>query len=245
MDNKLDTPGMVIEHSKTIQQNKFLKMLYRDFYNRLIPTDIPTGQIIELGSGGGFIKEIIPTVKTSDVVAGPGIDMVFSALNLPFKNNSIAAFVMLNTFHHFKEPEMALSEMSRCLMPGGKIIMVEPFNSPWGSFFYRNFHYEGFDPEAGWSIEGQGRLSDANNALPWIIFVRDRKKFLGKFPILNIINLELHTPVAYLISGGLNHAPFLPHWFFPAIKFVESILSVFKTKLAMFFTVEIQKQGKT
>lgn len=241
---QLDAPETILEHRNVIRENKFLRQIYIDFYNRLKPNGVPVGPIIELGSGGGFIKEIIPSAITSDIVSGPDVDKVFSALNLPFADSSVAAFLMLNAFHHMKDPELALSEMQRCLMPGGKIIMVEPYNSWWSSFFYKNFHYEGFDTKAEWKIQGDGRLSDANNALPWIVFVRDREKFIQKFPALRITKIDPHTPLRYLVSGGLKRKPFLPFAFYPVIQFFETILGPVKHIFSMFVTIEVVKNTK-
>lgn len=242
MANQLDAPETIVEHHNVIRKNKFLQKIYFDFYHKLIPTGIPEGPIVELGSGGGFIKEVISCAVTSDIVAGPNIDQVFSALQLPFSDASISAFLMLNAFHHIKDPEIALKEMYRCLKPGGKIIMVEPYNSWWSSFFYKNFHYEGFDTKAGWKIQGDGRMSDANNALPWIVFVRDRKIFEQKFPNFQIVKVEPHSPLCYLVSGGLKHKSILPEGGYKFIKFIEIIASPFKKIFSMFATIEVVKR---
>lgn len=244
MNHSLDAPETIFTHRNIIRNNGFLRKIYIDFYNKLKPTDLPNGPIIEIGSGGGFIKEIIPQVITSDIVKGPDIDLVFSALDLPFADNSISAFLMLNVFHHIKDPERALNEMRRCLKLGGKIIMVEPYNSLWSRFFYKNFHYEGFDTSAKWKIDGDRRLSDANNALPWIVFVRDREKFLRKFPDLKIYKVEPHTPFGYLISGGLTRESILPANFYSSVKFIEGLLSPLKKIFSMFATIEVIKQTK-
>ena len=40
-----------------------------------------------------------------------------------------------------------------------------------------------FCPEAAaWEIPATGPLSGANGALPWMVFVRDRKRLLSPFP---------------------------------------------------------------
>lgn len=241
MTHHLDSPENIAVHGCTINKNKFLRQVYSDFYQEFIRIDVPLGSKVELGSGGGFLKEVIPEMITSDVVPGPGIDQVISATVIPFPNESIAAFYMLNVLHHIKDPETALHEMERCLKIGGKIIMIEPYNSLLGRFFYKNFHYEGFDPKAGWIIPGDGRLSDANNAAPWNIFVRDQKIFEKKFPNLAIIKLQPHTPFAYILSGGLNHHSFLPPAWYSGVKWVEKLFAPFNAHLGMFVTIELQK----
>jgi len=127
-------------HRRQIRSKPFLHRLYIDFYKLLLSTDLPLGKIVEIGSGGGLIKDIKSEIVTSDIIKGRGIDRVFSADRIPFRPKSVAAYMMLNTFHHLKDPEKALVEMSRTLKTGGKIRMIEPYNSWWGGWIYKYLH---------------------------------------------------------------------------------------------------------
>ena len=142
---------------------------------------IPEGILVELGSGGGFFKEFVPKLICSDILDLPGNDMCFSALNMPFEDNSVSAIFMIDTFHHIPDSEKLLEEASRVLKKGGKIMMIEPANSCWGRFIYKNFHHEPFDPAGDWSFPLSGPMSGANGALPWIVFERDQKRFRNDF----------------------------------------------------------------
>lgn len=240
----LNSYSALLKHRKIIREKLFLRKIYIDFYKEFTNVSLPSGKIIELGSGAGFLKEIIPSVVTSDVINGPGIDKVFYAEKMPFENNSIAAFLMIAVLHHIKDSEKALMEMERCLKAGGKIIMIEPYISLWGKIIYKYFHSEkrGFDDKSEWKIKGSGRMSDANPALPWIIFKRDRKLFERKFPNLKIIRFDPHTPLRYLISGGLSKFQFLPTVFYSFIVFLEKRLETFNEVMGMFVTIELQKR---
>src|SRR5258708_29185936 len=220
---KIDDKETISIHKSLIEKKIILKKIYQTFYNEFKKTKIPRGKVLELGSGGGFLKEIIPQIITSDVIKGDGIYKVFFAEKMPFGNNSISSIFMLNVLHHIKNPEKALKEMERCLKVGGKIKMIEPYNSVWAKFIYQNFHHELFDPNSDWKIKGKGRLSDANDALPWIIFVRDRKIFEKKFPSLKIIKVVPHTPFLYLISGGLSKPQFIPNFLYPVANKIEKL----------------------
>lgn len=239
----LNSYQALLEHRKIIRKKTFLKNLYFDFYQEFTNVSLPKGKIIELGSGAGFLKEIIPSVVTSDVIDGPGIDKVFYADKMPFKNNSIAAFLMIDVLHHIKDLEKALMEMERCLKAGGKIIMIEPYISAWGFLIYKYFHPErkGFDDKSGWKVKGSGRMSDANAAIPWIVFKRDRKIFEKKFSGLKIVRFSPHTPLRYLISGGLSRFQLLPSAFYPLIFFLEKKLAIFNDNIGMFVTIELKK----
>ena len=81
-------------HGTIIHKKKFLKKIYLENYQQFIKSigdEYTSKKIIELGSGGGFIKEIIPNAITSDVIPLPNIDMHFSALEMPFDDNSTDA----------------------------------------------------------------------------------------------------------------------------------------------------------
>jgi SAM-dependent methyltransferase len=237
----LDSELSLQEHRAKIKNKKFLNLVYQDFYTMMSGVSRPEGMVVELGSGAGFLKEHILGLVTSDVVRGEGIDKVFFAEEIPFAQGSVAAYYMFDVFHHFKDAEKALVEMQRTLMPGGKIIMIEPYNSWWGRFIYKNFHHENFDPKAGWKIKGEGRLSDANGALPWIVFECDQELFKQKFPNLKVKQIIPHTPFRYLCSGGLSKPQLLPSFMYPVVKFVEKILAPFKRQLSMFVLIELEK----
>lgn len=241
MFNKLDSRETLLVHRKKIKEKNILNQVYRDFYHEFKKISAKPGILIELGSGAGFIKELIPQVITSDVIEGPGIDKVFSATKIPYSTNSVSAFFMLNVLHHIKDPKSALQEMQRCLKPGGNIVMIEPYNSLWGKFIYQNFHHEKFDPSGEWKIKRKGRLSEANGALPWIIFVRDRESFERNFPMLKIIMITPHTPFRYLLSGGLSKPQLIPSFLYPLVKRIEKLFSPLNPFLGMFVTIRIQK----
>lgn len=239
----LDNPETTVNRIATFKTNKYLKQLYIDFYKifQSNSKNIPIGKRVEIGSGAGFIKEIIPSCVTSDIMKLPNCDLVFSAEKMPFNSSSLSVIYMLNVFHHIKNPQKALSEFYRCLKPEGKIIMIEPYNSIWGAFIYKKFHYEGFDEKAGWTIKGNGDLSSANNALPWIVFTRDREKFSNLFPNLKIIKIEPHTPFQYLVSGGFTRSSILPVSLYNLASFFENKLSFLNDYLGMFATIVLEK----
>lgn len=241
----LDDPQTTVIRSKIIQEKVFLKNLYIDFYtffkNSL--AGLPKKRkLVELGSGGGFIKDIIPDVVTSDVIDLPDVDLKFSGTNMPFKNKSVDRFFMLNVIHHIYDPRLFFKEVDRCLKNKGKLVAIEPANTLWSSFIYQNFHHdEDFDPKGGWILKSQKALSSANGAIPWIIFIRDRKKFKKLFPNLRIRKIIPHSPIRYLVSGGLSYRQLLPSWTYPIVKGIEDLASPLSKYTGMFYTIEIEK----
>ncbi|MDZ4785757.1 MAG: methyltransferase domain-containing protein, partial [bacterium] len=185
----------------------------------------PLGDFIEMGSGAGFIKKLAPHVITSDVLPYDGVDLVFSALDIPLQKSSVSAFLMIDVLHHVKDSVRFFEEMQRCLKTGGKIIMVEPANTPWSTFIYTRFHHEPFEPSGEWGFEEGGPLSGANMAIPWIIFCRDRQRFEQEFAQFRIRSISCHTPLRYLLSGGLSVRQLVPSWSYQFIQIVEWLLS--------------------
>lgn len=216
-----------------------------DFYQILQKEtqNIGGNDIVELGSGGGFIKEVLPTAITSEVIAIPNVNKVFSALAMPFAAESIAAFVMIDVLHHLPDGEKFFQEAARCLVKGGKIVMIEPANTFFSRIIYKYFHHEKFDTTAGWGTgEKSSPLSIGKGAIPWIIFQRDRTIFTQKYPRLKIHKIEKHTPFRYLLSGGLSFQQLVPTFSFKIITGLEKILKPVMGTLAMFQTIVIEKR---
>lgn len=238
----LDAPERTILHREILLKKKFMRELYREWYLyfKKSLTDIPKGKVIEIGSGGGFLKEIIPEVITSDVMLLSTNDMVFSALDMPFANSELSAILMVDTFHHLPDCAQFLREAERVLADKGKIVMIEPANSFWGQFIYKNFHHEPFNPKGDWTFPTSGPLSGANGALPWIVFKRDKDKFAELFPNLKIVRMRNQTPLRYLLSGGFTLKQLLPDFMYCPIKWIEKIFSPLQA-FSMFTTIEIVK----
>ncbi|MGD0078507.1 MAG: class I SAM-dependent methyltransferase [Sedimentisphaerales bacterium] len=245
----LDDPATTLLHAKILRSKALLKKLYSDFYRqfRKVVEQPENKMLVELGSGGGFIKEIIPNTITSDVLDIEGVDKVFSATDMPFGSCSVDAFFMFDVLHHIAEPRRFFSEANRCLKPGGRIVMIEPTNTLWARFVFKNYHHELFDPQGGWGFEQQSPLTTANGAMPWIILIRDRTIFEQEYPGLRIVSIRNHTTLVYLFSGGFTMRQLLPRFLYPVIRAIEYFLSPFKNQLGMFMTIVIEKaqEGKT
>jgi SAM-dependent methyltransferase len=242
----LDAPEATLLHREIIKKKPFLKNLYLDFYRifeRFYP-DLHSRRCVELGSGGGFIKEVFPNMITSDILSLPGLDKVFSALDMPFETSSVDAFFMIDVFHHVPDSHKFLSELSRCLRPGGKIVMIEPASTLWGRFIYKNFHHEPFEPESDWKLSSEGGpLTCANGALPWIVFVRDRPKLNREFPELILETINPHTPLRYLLSGGVSMKQLLPSFCYQPLKTLEFLLTPLNPLIGMFYTIVLNKKS--
>ena len=240
----LDSPERTMIHKNIIKEKLFLRKLYEEWYSHFQQEikKLPEGKIVELGSGGGFLKEIEPSVICTDILDLPSNDITFSALDMPFEDEELSALFMIDTFHHIPNAQQFLKEADRVLKNDGSLLMIEPANSLWGRFIYKNFHHEPFNPEAGWTIPESGPLSGANGALPWIVFERDIQLFQSQFPRFNIEEIKYHTPFRYLVSGGVSLKQLVPDITYRLFSSLDKLLSHIWPQLSMFMTIRLSKK---
>ena len=234
----VDDPRTTELRHQIIQDKPFLRLIYQEWY-QILMTRLDSHQtILELGSGAGFLKALYPFVITSEIMQVKNIDLVADASNLPFPEQSLDAIVMTDVLHHVPNPAYFFSEASRCLRPGGKVLMIEPWPTFWSKFVYQNFHSEPFEVAGGWTIPSSGPLSGANGALPWILFERDRIQFEQAFPHLRIKQVQLMMPFVYLLSGGVSLRFSLPGCMYRFLRRFEKMLN--QQRWAMFSYIEIE-----
>src|SRR4051812_29163469 len=92
-----------------------MKHAYDDWYARLLADarSAPgTGALVELGSGGSYLKELEPSVITSDVSEGIA-EKVIDARHLPFPDQSIRALLLTHVFHHIPDVDAFFREAQR------------------------------------------------------------------------------------------------------------------------------------
>lgn len=246
----LDNPHTTVLRRKIIKEKKFLHSIYMEWYRRLlavIPTeDACPGKVLELGSGGGFLKDLLPECICSDVFYCPGNDLVLDARQLPFQVSSLRAICMVNVFHHLPDVSIFLKEAERVLVPGGTMVMWEPWNTPWSRFVYRRLHSEPFDPQAPeWNFSTSGPLSGANGALPWIVFERDTARLKRVFPLLRLESLHVDFPFSYLASGGVSLRALLPGVFYRPFRRIEISLGQWLRYCAMFALIVVRRVPNT
>lgn len=224
--DSIETSEKAVEIMRT---KKCLRDIYTEIYQKMMDlrkthlTD--TAGVLEIGSGGGFIKDIFPAVTTSDVKPINQVDLVCSAEKLPFGDNSLDAILAVHVLHHIPDVKKFLREANRVLKVGGGIICVEPYWSPVAKFMYKNVHPEPFDEKAkDWLVEGGKPMTSSNQALSYILLKRDRQKFAELFPEFKLAYRKRFGFMRYMMTGGLWLPPKLPEWAFPMLKTMEYFL---------------------
>lgn len=241
----LDDPGRVIEIRATLARKKELRKIYARIYRNYaeVASRCPGGGLfIELGSGGGFAKDHLPALVTTDILPYDGVDRVVDATAMPFEPGALSGIFMQNVLHHIPNPEAFFSEAVRCLKPGGKIYLFEPYRGWPSQWIYKWLHHEPFDDQAaGWTFQTSGPVSGANGAMPWLIFFRDRTRFERLYPALRIRSIRREMPLQYWASGGLSKPCVAPGPLFSAVQSVDRLLEKLAPQTASFFSAEIER----
>lgn len=241
----IDAVITTIRHSEIIQSKPLLKDFYKSCYHFFkCNSDLGDKKIrVELGAGAGFVKSVMPEVLTSDVVQLPDIDLICRGESMPFADNSVDNFYMMNVFHHVPDVSRLLAEISRCLVTSGSLIMVEPANTLFSRLIYKYFHHEPFlSQQIDWQLpEGGGRLSNANGALAWMVFKRDKEIFDKLYPSLCLEMYDEFCPLSYLLSGGLSSIQFIPGRLGSFISLLERAIEPINSFSGMFVKIIVRK----
>ena len=146
------TPTIPIDqHNVEIERNlqawnrkPVLRRAYREFHERIAAHIDPSvsGKIVELGSGIGNIRDVIPGCIRTDLFANPWIDQVENVYALSFKDGECSHLILFDVFHHLRHPRTALNECRRVLAPRGRVILFEPYVSLAGRLVYGPLHHE-------------------------------------------------------------------------------------------------------
>ena len=239
----IDDPQTTHLRRQIIREKKFLRKIYDEWY-RTIAAYLPPdqGAVLELGSGAGFMRDFVPDLVTSELFYCPDLSLVSSGLCLPFRAKSLRGILMTDVLHHLPRPRLFFSEAARCVRVGGVVAMIEPWVTSWSRFVYTYLHHEPFQPEAPlWELPISGPLSGANDALPWIIFSRDRQSFEQEFPHWRIELIKPFMPFRYLLSGGVSLRAIAPGCSFGLWQLVENALARFNKQLAMFAQIVLRR----
>ncbi|HVT16647.1 MAG TPA: methyltransferase domain-containing protein [Thermoanaerobaculia bacterium] len=243
-DLDLDDPRTTLLRQDVLRQKRFLRRIYEEWYAALAAElpDLPGG-VLEIGSGAGFLAELVPGLITSELVPLSGLRCALDAGALPFADAALRAIVGTNVLHHLERPRAFLAEAARALPAGGVVALIEPWVTRWSRLVYARVGHEPFAPEAAeWEQPAGGPLSGANGALPWILFCRDRRQFEGEFPAWQIRSVQPIMPLRYLLSGGLSLRLSMPAWSSGAWKLAETWLERWAGHTAMFAKIVLEKR---
>src|SRR6185369_16642081 len=159
-------------HRRAWESNAPLRALYSEWYGR-VAAALPAADVgprIELGSGPGFARGLVPGLVLTDVVAAPWHDREMDAEAIPYPDGGVGALVLFDVLHHVAAPRRFFHEAARVLRPGGRIVLCEPYISPLSYPVYKFFHEEpvdlAADPLAPLAAGAEKDPFDSNQAIP-------------------------------------------------------------------------------
>jgi len=243
-----------IQHNIEIHENKIawdkkasLRKAYGHLYSLIaaqVDYQLP-GFKLEVGSGMGNIKKLLPDCITSDLFPNPWLDCVESIYNLNFPNSSVSNLILFDVWHHLEHPANALAEARRVLVPGGRIILMEPAMSVVGRMVYGRCHHE----PVGFAIPLSAEITDmtqpdanryfASQSSAHRVFKnRELPKLLEGW---NIESIQQITSFAYWGTGGFSGPQLYPDRFYPVIHGMDKILGLFPSLFAARLLVVLRR----
>lgn len=247
-DANLDDANRIGRHLSVLARKRMIREVFDECHRTMRELDRihldGTGPSIEIGAGVAPLADTFPDVWSTDVVRAPHLDAVVDAQRLPFADASLHAVYAQNAFHHLPRPELFFQELDRVLLPGGGAILLEPYHGPFASLVYpKLFASEGFDKRfPDWETPQRGPMNGANQALSYIVFVRDRERFERMYPGLAIVERKpLTNYIRYLASGGLNFRQLVPDATIGLLRAIERLAAPLSRWLALHHVVVLKR----
>lgn len=234
-----DQHNIEIHENRTSWEKKpSLQKAYGHFYSLIaaqVDYQLP-GVKLEVGSGMGNINKFIPDCITSDLFPNPWLDRVESIYGLNFPDNSVSNLILFDVWHHLEHPANALAEARRALVPGGKLIIMEPAMSLLGKMVYGKCHHEpvGFDIPLSAEIADMtkptaNRYFASQSSAHRVFKKRELPKLLEGWKIDSIQQI---TSFAYWGTGGFSGIQLYPDSLYPVIHRMDKILGLFSSLFA-------------
>ncbi|HTY80367.1 MAG TPA: class I SAM-dependent methyltransferase [Candidatus Bathyarchaeia archaeon] len=196
-------------HRAAWQARPELRLVYREWFDRLLEAAGARRPVVEVGSGPGFFKAAAPALIATDVMPDPALDVQCDAGALPFRASSLGAIVMVDALHHLPRPLDFLAEAARALRPGGRLAMVEPWITLPSWVLYRFLHHEKcrlrVDPAHPFAAGAKGAL-EGNAAIPYLVLGRLRDAGLP----FHLLRAEPFVGLPYLATFGFKVGRALP-----------------------------------
>lgn len=243
------------QHNIEIQKNAeywkskpVLRKVYQGFYKLIaqhIRDDI-RGKIVEIGSGIGNLKTVIPECLCTDIFPNPWIDQVENAYSLSFIDKSVSNLILFDVWHHLEYGGTALQEFYRVLVRGGRLILFEPAVSLLGFIVYGIFHHEPikYFSEIKWwapgdfSFKNAGYYAAQGNASRVFLSRKYKKLFSDWEPII----IKRIASLSYAASGGYRGRQLYPASLYNFVTLLDKICSYIPQLFATRLLVVLEKR---
>jgi glycosyltransferase involved in cell wall biosynthesis/SAM-dependent methyltransferase len=245
-DHPASLVDLLRQHERAWNERPLLRSLYREWFDALARRmSRAPGLSVELGSGIARFREAVPDLLTTDVEPTPWSDRVADATELPFADGEVANLVLIEVFHHVPRPSRFLDEATRVLVPGGRVLVLDPYCSLVSTRLYGRYHHERTDahaePVADDASTGVAPLA-SNEALATLAFFDGADELARRWPELRLVERERLALLAYPLSGGFTRRPLVPDAVGRILQRVERRLGFLAPLLAFRCLVVLEKR---
>ena len=230
------------------RRKPLLQRIYRDFYLEIAKEfrrDL-RGETVEIGSGIGNLKNVMPGALATDLFPNPWLDRVENAYSLNFADGSIANLILFDVWHHLEYPGTALAEFHRVLTPGGRLVIFDPAMGLLGRVVFGFFHHEplGLRDEIRWWAPpdfspAQMTYYAAQGNAHRIFFSKQWVSRLGDW---RMMRRSLLPAISYVASGGFSGPQLYPQSLSPAMRAVDRIASYVPAWFATRLLLSLEKK---
>jgi SAM-dependent methyltransferase len=218
----------ILKNKQTWESKRLLRIIYAMFYHQITKLIDPTieGKVVELGSGIGNLKLVIPHAVCTDLFPNPWLDAVCNAYSMPFENRSISHLVLFDVFHHLERPKVFFKEAGRVLTQNGRVIIFDPYISAASIAVYGLLHHEPVAWNAVIDLSDQPPLSEryyaAQGNATRLFFRQETTNWIGNW---KVFHREAIVSYSYLFSGGYSKPAFYPEKALPFVQRIDAVLS--------------------
>lgn len=237
-EQEVDTNRQVWDR-KPLLRNAYAS-LYRHMDTAMDRT-LP-GANLEIGSGIASLRSSIGGVLMTDSFVRPWLDIALDAYRLPLRDASVANLIAVDVFHHVARPLALLQDAHRALVPGGRVIFLEPYISLLGWLVYGPLHDEPIAMHApiDWSREpiGAGYYAAQANATR-LFFGREHNRWSDRW---SLVHAARFASFEYVLSGGFSRPAFYPRVAAPILRTIDRVCSRLPVLFAVRCVVALQKR---
>ena len=237
----------ILENEKHWRRKPILQTIYHRFHQEIAGhlSELELPLVVELGSGIGNIKDVIPHALRTDLFPNPWLDQTENAYKLSFADETVSDLILFDVFHHLRYPGAAFREFRRVLRPGGRVLVFDPFISLFGVFVYKALHHEPinwrqeieWNAPKGWDPSQLDYYAAQGNATR--VFFSRLTYTLFKDWI--IVTRKRYSAFAYVASGGYSGPQLYPDRFYPQLSSLENLMDKIPILFATRILAVIQK----